>query len=313
MAQLQRGTMKTPSSSQRASSVGTAGDTNVSKHAELKIPQRKVHVGTAPSSGEDSMKAMWSSMQHRLRARRSHSEPATQRSQESHSLGSLSTESSGLSSGASTPRSNCSSWCSEASDTSQKSSYSLPRGCRVKNTFLDFDENFGNDTRDRTLHDSTSAPLCSSAQDSAEPAIAEVAPSQCSASQTAAESDAGAREAPSALIEKDPPTAGGGAPMRARATGGRPPKPRPVAKSTSRPRPPKPKRLLGKALAERVLSARWGGDEVEFRAAQQALKWETRSDPLLHSYTMSVLRSLNSEASARFANGEDPLLTAARR
>lgn len=74
-------------------------------------------------------------------------------------------------------------------------------------------------------------------------------------------------------------------------------------------RPAKPKRLRGKALAERLFRAQWCDDEEEYMQAQEAFMQETFDDALLANYTRSVLRCLNEEANVRAADGQDPLQT----
>lgn len=74
-------------------------------------------------------------------------------------------------------------------------------------------------------------------------------------------------------------------------------------------RPAKPKRLRGKALAERLFRAQWCDDEEEYMQAHEAFMQETFDDALLANYTRSVLRCLNEEANVRAADGEDPLQT----
>lgn len=251
-------------------------------------------------AGSDSMKAMWGNMQNRAKARRAQSQPCggelnsklLRNMQDSHVSGSTSPSASGVS----TPRSDvwtsdCSSVGSDCCEEGAQYVYNIPRGCRVKNGFIEFDE--PNDEDIPCVDDPAAAwqPFPSAPAD--EPA--RVGMSRAGGSSRAA-IPVRSRDLVEASVMDAPDSAQGS---------------RQDASAKSRPRPSKPKRLQGKALAERLFRAQWRGIKEEIAQAREAFQEETHGDPLMQSYTLSVLRCLNVEASTRVANGEDPLLTAA--
>jgi len=169
--------------------------------------------------------------------------------------------------------------------------YNVPQGCRVKNGFIEFDEL--NDEDIPVAKDPAAAwrPLPSAPAD--EPARVGM-------------SRAGGAGRPVLPVRSRELVEASVMDASDSAQGARQ-----DASAKSRPRPSKPKRLQGKAIAERLFRAQWRGVKEEIVEAREAFQEETRGDPLMQSYTLSVLRCLNVEASTRVANGEDPLLTAA--
>lgn len=291
--------------------------------------------GQATGFESDSIKAMWGSMQARAKARRAQSQPCGQgelskalRSMDhfsSHQSGSTSPSVSGVS----TPRSEARSdiWTSEddsvgserGEDGGSQWVYSVPRGCRVKNGFIEFDDPDDEDLRSmRDPAPNWRAGLQPPSPASASAASGHPTRAACDMPIPSAEEPvrvgmgrAGGRGRPAAAASSREPGSevpqAEAAPEAGEAGGKAAGDASPMK---SRPRPSKPKRLQGKALAERLFRAQWRGNKEEIARAREAFQEETKGDPLMQSYTLSVLRCLNSEASSKAANGEDPMLTA---
>jgi len=296
--------------------------------------------GQATGFESDSIKAMWGSMQARAKARRAQSQPCGQgellralRSMD-HFSSTLSGSTSPSVSGVSTPRSEARSDISTGEDDSIGSErgedggaqwvYSVPRGCRVKNGFIEFDEYDGEDLppiRDPAPAWRPGPPL--SPRTSASVALGHSTHGACDMPIPAADepervgmsrAGGGGRGSPAAAASsrelRDVPPESAGPEAAGEASGKARGGAADASNIKSRPRPSKPKRLQGKALAERLFRAQWRGSKDEIARAREAFQEDTKGDPLMQSYTLSVLRCLNSEASSKAANGEDPMLIA---